>query len=142
MSQHHPAQRGFTLIELLIVIVVVAILAAIAVPAYTDQVRRSHRADAINGVSDLQLRQERWRANHATYAADMDTLLGSAAGTASFNNSHAYYNFVISGASATGYTVTANAKGTQTKDTDCNPMVATLAAGVTTRTPAGKRCWD
>ena len=134
--------RGFTLIELLVVIAVVGILAAIAVPAYTSQVQRSHRADAINGVSDLQLRQERYRANHASYAADMDTLLGSAATTASFNSSHTYYDFVISGASATGYTVTANAKGVQEKDTDCDPMVATVAAGITSRTPTTNRCWN
>mgnify|MGYP006196610023 CR=1 FL=1 len=142
MRQRRSIQHGFTLIELMIVIVVVAILAAVAIPAYTDQVRRSHRADAINGVSDLQLRQERWRANHAEYAADMDTLMGSAAAATSFNNSHAYYDFVISGASATGYTVTANAKGSQADDTACKAMVATVAAGITTRTPAGNRCWD
>lgn len=134
--------RGFTLIELMVVIAIVAILAAIAVPAYTKQVQRSHRADAINGASDIQLRQERWRANHATYAADMDTLMGSAANSASFNGAHSYYSFAISGASATGFTVKANAKSGQEKDTDCDPMVLTLAAGITTRTPAGKRCWD
>jgi len=134
--------KGFTLIELMIVIAVVALLAAIAIPAYTTQVLRSHRADAVNGVSDLRLRQERYRSNHASYAADMDALLGSAATTASFNGSHAYYDFVISGASATGYTITANAKGAQEKDADCDPMVATVAAGITTLTPAGNRCWN
>ena len=134
--------RGFTLIELMVVIAVVAILAAIAIPAYTSQVRRSHRADAVNGVSDIQLRQERWRANHASYAADMDTLMGGAASTTSFNGAHAYYDFAISGASATGYTVKANAEAGQKEDKDCDPMVATLAAGIITRTPTGKRCWD
>jgi type IV pilus assembly protein PilE len=134
--------RGFTLIELLVVIAIVAILAAIAVPAYTSQVRRSHRADAIHGTADLQLRQERYRASHASYAGSMDTLLGSAASTATFNASHSYYDFVISGASATGYTVTANAEGDQTKDTDCNPMTAVLSAGVTSRTPTTGRCWN
>jgi len=142
MRTRRSIATGFTLIELLIVIVVIAILSAIAIPAYTDHVRRSHRADAINGVSDLQLRQERWRANHATYAADMDTLLGSAAATTSFNAAHDYYDFVISGASATGYTVTANAKGAQAEDDACDPMVATVAAGVVTRTPTGNRCWN
>lgn len=134
--------RGFTLIELLIVIAIVAILATVAIPAYTSQVRRSHRADAINGVSDLRLRQERHRSNHASYATDMDTLLGSAAMTTSFNGSHTYYDFVVSGGSATGYTITANAKGAQKKDTDCDPMVATVASGITTLTPTGKRCWN
>ena len=134
--------RGFTLIELMVVVAVVAILAAIAIPAYTSQVRRSHRADAIDGISDIQLRQERWRADNPTYAADMDTLLGSAASTTSYNNSHTYYNFVLSGASATGFTVKANAKGSQQSDVDCDPMIAVLAAGIVSKTPSGKRCWD
>ena len=139
--RRHLDHRGFTLIELMVVIAIVAILAAIAVPAYTRQTLRSHRADAINGVSDIQLRQERYRADHASYAASMDALMGSAASTASFNTNHPYYDFVISGASATGYTVTANAEGAQESDSDCDPMVATLAAGLTTQTPADHRCW-
>lgn len=134
--------HGFTLIELLVVVAIVAILAAVAIPAYTSQTRRSHRADAVTGISELQLKQERYRASHKSYATSMDELLGSAAATAAFNGAHAYYDFVISGASGTGYTLTANAKGAQVKDTDCNPMVATQSAGITTRTPTGKRCWD
>lgn len=134
--------HGFTMIELLVVLAIIALLAAVAIPSYTSQVRRSHRADAIAGVSELQLKQERYRANHATYAGSMDALLGSAANTASFNTAHPYFDFVISGESATGYTITANAEGGQAKDTDCKTMVATVAAGITTRTPAGSRCWD
>jgi type IV pilus assembly protein PilE len=136
------AGHGFTLIELLVVLAIVAILAAVAVPAYTSQTRRSHRADAVSALSELQLKQERYRATHASYASSMDELLGSAAATTAFNGAHAYYDFVVSGASATGYTLTANAQGDQAKDSDCNPMVAAQAAGITTRTPAGKRCWN
>jgi prepilin-type N-terminal cleavage/methylation domain-containing protein len=36
--------RGFSLIELLIAIVVVGVLAAMALPAYTSQLRKSARA--------------------------------------------------------------------------------------------------
>ena len=38
--------RGFTLMELMIVVAVVGILAAIALPAYEQQVRKSRRAGA------------------------------------------------------------------------------------------------
>ena len=60
-------QRGFTLIELMVVLVIVTILLSIAIPAYEDQMRRSRRADAINGLESMVLRQEQWRANNPRY---------------------------------------------------------------------------
>ena len=40
------ALRGFTLIELMIAVAVVAILAAVAMPSYTEYIKRSHRSNA------------------------------------------------------------------------------------------------
>ena len=60
-------QGGFTLIELMIVLVIVGILAAVALPSFRDQIRKSRRADAIAELGRLQLAQERWRADRASY---------------------------------------------------------------------------
>jgi prepilin-type N-terminal cleavage/methylation domain len=40
----HPAEQGFTLIELIIVMTIIALLAAIAIPSYTNNIRNAKEA--------------------------------------------------------------------------------------------------
>ena len=40
----HPSEQGFTLLELMIVMVVIGFLAAMAIPAYTSNVRNAKEA--------------------------------------------------------------------------------------------------
>jgi type IV pilus assembly protein PilE len=65
-------EKGITLIELLIVIVIVGILAAIAVPVYTNYMLRARRADAKIGLEQLRASQEMFRAERGRYANDGD----------------------------------------------------------------------
>jgi len=63
-------QKGITLIELLVVILIVGILAAIAVPVYTQYMVRARRSDAKVALEQVRAAQEMWRAERGSYATD------------------------------------------------------------------------
>ena len=69
VSQAAPHRaRGFTLIEMMIVVGVIGILAAIAIPNYTDYVRRGKIIDATSKLSDARVHLEQWFLDRRTYA--------------------------------------------------------------------------
>ena len=109
------AQRGFTLIELMIVVAVLGIIAAIALPSYNEFVREGRRAEAMSGVGDLQLKQERWRAEHTTYGAYDDIA------PAGQKPASEYYEFDVVGGD--DYSITATPKGKQAGD-KCGVLTA------------------
>lgn len=117
-------QKGFTLLELMIVVAVIAILAMIALPMYSEQVRKGKRAEAVQAIGDIQLRQERWRADNPSYAT-LDQLTGSAANSTAYNNALNYYNISVSNNNATDYTITATRKGDLANDPRCGNFTLT-----------------
>ena len=59
--------QGFTLLELMIAIAVVAILTSIAMPSYTDYVRRGKFVEAHGQLGDLRVKMEQWFMDNRTY---------------------------------------------------------------------------
>jgi len=68
------SKKGITLIELLIVIIIVGILAAIAIPMYTNYLQRARRADAKTALEQLRAAQEMFRAEKGSYSTDINQL--------------------------------------------------------------------
>lgn len=120
---------GFTLIELMIVVAIIAILAAIAVPIYSDYVTRSKLTEAQNNLSALRVQMEQYFQDNRTY------LNGAACGasmpTTGSNSTVKYFTYTCTATSST-YTITATGATTQTANftftIDYNNVHATTSA--------------
>ncbi len=60
-------QTGFTLIELMIVVAVIGILAAIAIPNYSDYIKRGKAAEATSNLATLRVKMEQYFQDNRTY---------------------------------------------------------------------------
>lgn len=133
----HKKICGFTLIELIISILVISILTITALSLYNNHVRRARRTIAIQTLLSIQLAQENYRSTNTQYGT-LAQVWGGVSSTPG-----GYYTISISANSATGYTITAQAAGTQTSDaqngTSCSTLTLTMASGTETKSPAA--CW-
>jgi type IV pilus assembly protein PilE len=134
-------QLGFTLIELMIVITVLGIIVAIAYPSYTEQMRKSRRAEGMGELLELADRMERFYSDRGTY-------VGASLGTAATNiypttSAKGYYTLSIASQTATDFSVSAapTSKGKQNKD-KCGTFTMT-AQGIksVSNTAYLAECW-
>lgn len=104
--------RGFSLIEVLITVVIVGILAAIALPAYKNQIQKTRRSDAKSALVGAADQMERYFTERGTYAT---ATLGSG-GIYPNTTQNGYYTLSFAGLSATSYTLRATPAGAQVGD--------------------------
>ena len=116
-------RRGFTLIELMIAVALVAILAAVALPSYTEYIKRSSRGAAQSELVELAAVQEKIFLNSNAYASSVTTAYsGSSTGglgvtTGRSRDTRYSFGTTVDGAS---FTLTATPESGSTQAGDGN----------------------
>jgi type IV pilus assembly protein PilE len=119
---HSSAVSGFTLIELMITLAIVAILASVAVPAYTDYLRRGDLPEAFTNLSTLRVDLEQYYQDHQNYGSNA-CADGTTSTWATFPNTIKYFTYTCALTNAgQGYTITA----TGVTSTQANGHVYTI----------------
>lgn len=99
-------ESGFTLIEVMITVAIIGILAAIALPAYSDYVRRGRIVEAVSVLSDMRVKMEQYFQDNRTYVG------ACAAGTvAPMPVTTPQFVYTCPDKTASTYTVTATGAG-------------------------------
>ena len=128
--------RGFTLIEVMVTVAIVAILAAVAIPSYSEYVRRGKITDAISGLSGMRVKMEQYFQDNRTYVNSCNA--GTVAPLPVSDN----FDFSCPLRSATAYQVLATGKGSmlgfkyQVDESNTRTTVA-----VPTGWTASATCW-
>ena len=148
-------QKGFTLIEVMIVVAILGIISAIAIPSYSEYVKKGKRADAKVELLRIAQLQESYFVQNLSYAKDFTIGAGGLGLGASVKSDQEEYTMTIlttpagcngvAGANAcTAYTVTAAGYGAQASDkcgdfTLTNTGVKAIVGGATSYD--AKKCW-
>lgn len=110
--------NGFTLIELMMVVAIIGLLAAIALPQYSDYVVRAKRVEAQGLLLELASFTERFFTETGAY-----TGVALPFDTSPKEGSNTSYDIDFSvAAAATVFTLRAVPTGSQSVDTDCGTL--------------------
>lgn len=122
-------QKGITLIELIVVMVIIGVLASIAIPTYSEAMRKGKRRAAQSVMMDIASREQQFFVANRVYGDE--TALGVASLPPEISD---FYDLgiTVDAGPPPGFTISMTAKGTQLVDGD----LSLTSQGV--KSPAGK----
>lgn len=126
-------QKGFSLIEVMVAVAIVAIVAAVALPAYTQYVTRGRLTEAFTGLGSGQSSAEQFWANNRTYV-DFDK-------ATSFPQNGPNFDYKLSDATVSTYTITATGKGNMAGFTYSIDQSGTRKTVATKGLGTSETCW-
>ena len=123
---NHPIKytSGYTLIELMIAVGIISVLVGIAIPSYNGYVAMSCGSAGNTNMTTLRAFMENYRLEMDTYinathtAGDASSTLMTALKWKPDDDGN--FNYAITGASATGYTVTVTGAGAASSGGACS----------------------
>jgi len=123
MHQIPNRSQGFSLIELMIAVVIVGILAAIAIPMYSDYVTRSRRADGQATLMQVAQELERCYTQFSKYNDNSCSVING--GVVSETSDQGFYVVTANKLDESAFTLIATPQNEQADDTDCGELKLT-----------------
>ena len=131
------SNHGFTLLELLIAVAIIGILAAIAIPMYSDYVTRSRRADGQAKLMQVAQELERCYTQFSKY----DDVNCSVSASGTVISAQGFYVIGASVPTPSTFTLTATPQNEQADDTDCKTLTLTHLGEQSATGDDKDSCW-
>lgn len=126
------SQKGFSLIEIMVTVAIVGILASIAIPSYTDYIKKGKAAEATANLADLRVKMEQCFQDNRDY-----TLCAAFCAPTSGDK---YFTYTCEVQTATTYTLQAAGKSAENMG-DFNYTIDQDNAKTSTYDTTTGDCW-